>query len=434
MARTIRNQKLDTRTARLKLSARAEPYFESITPGCALGYRAGAGAWIARYYDPATQKKHHHAIGAADDIMDADGKVALSFAQAQEIAREWFKQIARQLNGEVIADSGRYTVSAALEDYFRDSERRGAKGVKKARSAARLHITPVLGASRVEKLTSNRLREWFSALSSKPKGLGVRKGLLKQREGKTDSPDRLRARKASANRVMTILKAALNHAYHEGVVSSDEAWRRVKPNREVDVAVISYLEMEQVHRLVNACEEPFRDIVRGALVTGARYGELTRMQVRDFNRDALSITVRESKAAKPRHIALNVEGLELFIQLTAKKSATDLIFVRQDGEAWGPSHQQRPLAQACERARIEPPATFHILRHTYASTLAMKGVPMGVIAAQLGHLDTRMTEKHYAHLAPNYVSETIRASMPSFGIVDTSNVTILQHRGLKSQK
>lgn len=42
----------------------------------------------------------------------------------------------------------------------------------------------------------------------------------------------------------------------------------------------------------------------------------------------------------------------------------------------------------------------------------MRGVPMGVIAAQLGHRDTRMTEKHYAHLAPNYVAQTIRANFP----------------------
>jgi integrase len=41
---------------------------------------------------------------------------------------------------------------------------------------------------------------------------------------------------------------------------------------------------------------------------------------------------------------------------------------------------------------------FHILRHTHGSHLAMNGVPLGVIAAQLGHADTRMTEKHYAHL------------------------------------
>jgi hypothetical protein len=41
---------------------------------------------------------------------------------------------------------------------------------------------------------------------------------------------------------------------------------------------------------------------------------------------------------------------------------------------------------------------------------------MGVIAEQLGHADTRMTEKHYAHLAPSYVADTIRAHFPILGI------------------
>jgi hypothetical protein len=41
-------------------------------------------------------------------------------------------------------------------------------------------------------------------------------------------------------------------------------------------------------------------------------------------------------------------------------------------------------------AKIEPAATFHILRHTYGSALAMKGVPMGVIAAQVLRRDGRL--------------------------------------------
>jgi hypothetical protein len=52
--------------------------------------------------------------------------------------------------------------------------------------------------------------------------------------------------------------------------------------------------------------------------------------------------------------------------------------------------------------------------------------PMGVVAAQLGHADTRMTEKHYAHLAPSYVSETIRANFPRLGIADENNVIPLR--------
>jgi integrase len=48
---------------------------------------------------------------------------------------------------------------------------------------------------------------------------------------------------------------------------------------------------------------------------------------------------------------------------------------------------------------------------------------MGVIAAQLGHADTRMTERHYANLSPSYVAETIRAAMPVLGIVEKSNLS-----------
>ena len=86
-------------------------------------------------------------------------------------------------------------------------------------------------------------------------------------------------------------------------------------------------------------------------------------------------------------------------------------------------HSYRVAVQrACKRAGIEPAIGFHILRHTHGSMLAMKGVPLGVIAKQLGHADTRVTERHYAHLAPSYVAETIRASFPNLGITDKSTV------------
>ena len=59
----------------------------------------------------------------------------------------------------------------------------------------------------------------------------------------------------------------------------------------------------------------------------------------------------------------------------------------------------------------------------------MRGVPMGIIAAQLGHADTRMTEKHYAHLAPSYVAETIRANFPNLGLAEVRNVVPLRVAG-----
>jgi integrase len=75
------------------------------------------------------------------------------------------------------------------------------------------------------------------------------------------------------------------------------------------------------------------------------------------------------------------------------------------------------MRAACEAAKIRPAIGFHILRHTHASRLAITGVASAVIAAQLGHSDTRMTERHYAHLAPSYIGQTVRAAFTSIGIV-----------------
>jgi integrase len=98
------------------------------------------------------------------------------------------------------------------------------------------------------------------------------------------------------------------------------------------------------------------------------------------------------------------------------------LLLRGNGRPWTKSQQQRPLAAASKAARIDPPINFHGLRHTYASRLAMRAVPLTVIAAQLGHSDTRMVEKHYGHLAPNYIADTVRTAFGRLGIVEPSNI------------
>ncbi|MGB8739442.1 MAG: site-specific integrase [Xanthobacteraceae bacterium] len=225
-----------------------------------------------------------------------------------------------------------------------------------------------------------------------------------------------------------MLKAALNRAYNAGRVPSDDAWRKVKPFKQTDQAIIGYLGEDEMRRLVNACDEEFRPLVQASLLTGCRYSELTNLTCQDFNRDNDTLTLRQTKSGRPRQVVLTDEGRALFMQWTRGRAAQERMFVRPDGNPWGASYQQRPLAAAAERAKIAPAPTFHILRHTHASTLAMRGVPMGVIAAQLGHQDTRMTEKHYAHLAPSYVADTIRAHFPILGVADDTTVVPMRRK------
>jgi integrase len=425
MPRTVRNPKLDSRSARSKLIGRREPYWTVISAGCALGYRKGAngGTWIARLRGDAGGQ-HYKALGAADDARDPDGLTVFNFGHAQAAAREFFTAKARELAGHAVAFSGPYTVGAALDDYFSERERRGSKGVRTDRYAADARIRPTLGDIEIAKLSTSRIRQWQSEVERAPKLQRTAKNAEKRNVVAVDSKDvdAVRARKATANRLLTILKAALNFAFHEGKAASDETWRKVKPAKEVDAPIIQFLSTAECVRLVNACKGNFRDLVRGALVTGCRYGELGRLRVGDFSREAGTVHVRLTKAGKARHVALNDEGRHLFERLTAGRNRGDLVFVRDDGEKWGPSHQQRPIEEASSVAKLDPSATFHILRHTYASALAARGVSMRVIADQLGHADTRMTERHYAHLAPSHVADTIRAALPGFGIDERSNI------------
>jgi integrase len=117
--------------------------------------------------------------------------------------------------------------------------------------------------------------------------------------------------------------------------------------------------------------------------------------------------------------------------LTSGLGRDDLILRHDDGSPWGPGHQFRRIADTCARAKINPPINFHLLRHTYASLAIGNGVPLMVVAKNLGHRDTKMVEKHYGHLAPSYVADEIRKGAPTFGIEPETDVVSIDERRTK---
>jgi integrase len=428
MARTARNSSLETRTARTRLRIRRTPYFAKIAKGLRLGYYRGsiAGSWVARCYRGAGVYATE-ALGVADDTLDADGVKVLDYWQAQEHARRWGER--QRLIAEGMVREGTYTVADAVADYLAEiaAEKRPTS-VRNAKYIFDASILPDLGTLQLEKLTADRLTRWRNKLATQPKRVRSKRTATEPAtRDVADDEDARRARKATANRILTMLKAALNRAFQAGRASSDSAWRKVKPFRRVDEAVVRYLSVAEARRLVRACLEDFRKMVQAALLTGCRYSELARLRCDDFNADSGTLAIRLSKG-KIRHVVLTEEGRAAFADWTMDRAHSDNVFLRADGEVWGTSHQKRPLDEASHRAGISPSVNFHILRHTHGSHLAMSGVPMGVVAAQLGHADTRMTEKHYAHLAPSYVAQTIRANFPVLNLSEKSQIVPLRKR------
>ncbi len=450
MPRSVADTPLTTRTARERLATRHQPYWRGIEAGAALGYRKGAtaGVWLVRIADPSAGGGYRQAsLGRADDTLEADGVETLNYRQADANARNWIARhhrVAAGMEPEPAAGpAAPYTVADAIADYLADYKARGGKAVRTTRQVAETHILPTLAKTTVGRLNRYQLKTWHRAVAAAPARLRAKAGEVRHRDTDGDA-DAGRRRRSSANRVLTVLKAALNHARAEGKVSCpSDAWGDIKPFREVDRAKVRYLLDDEITRLVNACPPDFRSIVTGALMTGCRYGELCVMKVGDFDSQAWTVTICISKSGKPRHIALTEEGREFFEGAAAGKAADARLFDRDQvvaqatrekpartvRAAWGDSDQFRPIGAACVAANIAPAISFHELRHTYASRLAMRGVPMGVIAAQLGHSDTRMTERHYAHLSPSYVAETVRQSFGTLGIVPKTTIKPIRQTG-----
>ena len=86
------------------------------------------------------------------------------------------------------------------------------------------------------------------------------------------------------------------------------------------------------------------------------------------------------------------------------------------------------MADAVARAKIKPAISFHGLRHTWATLAVMNGVPLMVVARNLGHADTRMVERHYGHLREDYVTDEIRKGAPRFGKMQAAKVVSLGRR------
>jgi integrase len=406
MPRTLRDSKLDTREARLRLKVRPKPFWRLIEPGLHVGYRRLAGrpgSWCVRRYVGAQQYAVESLKAVADDYSEANGHDVLDFKQAQRRALDHKPKVA----------AGAITVADALKQYLADLAHRG-RPTKDTSYRIDALIAPALGTIAVEALTTEQVRAWHAGLAKAPARHGR----------KDDDGEAQRRRRSSANRTLTTLRAALNLAYREGKVPSDAAWRRVRAFRGVDAARLRYLSVDEAKRLINACPGDFRMLVVAALQTGMRYGELSRLQARDFNPDADTVTVRQSKSGKVRHVVLTDEGAALFRQWCAGKAGGALVLTR-GGEPWGKSNQDIPMRAACIRARIEPPANFHALRHTYASLAIMAGAPLLVVARNLGHRDTRMVEHHYGHLSPSYTADAIRRAAPRFGVEPDKKITAL---------
>ena len=325
MARAVRKTSLETRTARLKLPVARKPLFIRIGPGLSLGYRRNqvAGTWVLRIAD-GKGGAITRAIGTADDFTEADGATVLNFWQAQDKAQS----VARNSNGSVVAKP--LTVRRAAEVYLEKLEAKNLRTARDTRGRLSLHFLNKFGDALVTNLTKSKLEGWLNSMALK-----------------SQDREAVRRRKDTANRVLSMVKALLNHALRDPAngITDDHAWRLVKPYHGVATPRATHFSEAQARALIEATpDREFADLLTAGFLTGARYGELIACSVRDFDETARTLSV-DGKTG-PRTIILQPEAVSFFKTACGERGADGPLLRRGDGARWNRSHQQRRMALA----------------------------------------------------------------------------------------
>jgi integrase len=188
-------------------------------------------------------------------------------------------------------------------------------------------------------------------------------------------------------------------------------WKGVKGLRNIDPPEDTFPTLDECRRLARRAPAQFRPLVEATFQTGAAYGELIALQVKDYRADSGHVVVFDSKP-RNRALPLTPDGMALFDELTAGRKGDEYIFTRK-GLPWKKSEQKRPMTEANRLAKISPPITLTKLRKAYGSLLLNAGVSLDVVAKAMGHSDTRITKRHYSRLLQGTIDDQIRAALPS---------------------
>lgn len=385
MARSIRSNALEARSNRLKLPVAREPAWVRIGDGLSLGYRRNrtAGTWVARIAD-GKGGYERKAIGTADDYEDANGKDVLGYWQATEAARKLHR-------GDAETPAPILTVADALDRYADDLATRG--GDKGNVTRLRSNLSPALLKRPVGLLDVTELRKWRDAAAK-------------------------RMAPASVNRLATILKAVLNLAAAKDARLSTRPWEiALAALPEATAANNVVLPEAMIRQLVQAAREQgaeFGLLVETLALTGARYSQLARCQVRDLVGERLMIPSSakgQKKRASRTPIPIPAALADKLRVAGAERPQSAPLLVKPSGEAWAKSDHARPFKRAIEAIGEDPErVSSYALRHSHITAQLLAGLPVQLVA-RLHDTSASQIERHYASEITSHSDELVRGAM-----------------------
>lgn len=292
------------------------------------------------------------------------------------------------MQGESISaerEKPKHTLESFAPDWLENYVRVNAKpsGYRTKESVMRVHLLPFFGKKELGEIT-NRDIEAYKA-----------KKLKEKYHPKT------------VNDQVSVLSRCLEVAIEWDLIESKPRIKRLKqPQPKTD-----RLNHDELERLLEDMEEPmWNRMVIVAVNTGMRLGELLGLHWSDVDFGKRQIAVSKSmvrgvistpKNNKTRYIGMN----RIVFDALQSVSSHGRVFDVPNADHITYDRTRRAIHRICKRTGVRK-IGWHILRHTFASRLAEKGVPLRVVQDLMGHSTIAMTER-YAHLMPSSLNSAV---------------------------
>ncbi|MDD5748382.1 MAG: tyrosine-type recombinase/integrase [Actinomycetota bacterium] len=153
------------------------------------------------------------------------------------------------------------------------------------------------------------------------------------------------------------------------------------------------LSREEIKNIIDAIRNPkHKLIISLAYGAGLRISEVVNLKVKDVNLEELTIHLKNAKGKKDR-ITIFPEKIKTKLQnLIAGKNLNDYLFESERGGKLTERTAQKVFENALQKAGIKKDATFHSLRHSFATHLLENGVDVRYVQELLGHQNIRTTQ------------------------------------------
>lgn len=372
----------------------------------------GATRWVARWRDP-SGKEHSKSFGMRREAV----------AHVQDMGR------AMRIGADPTADD-KVTVRELMTLWIEDRTIRPASLALYTRTRDK-HLGP-LAEWPTKDVTPQAVRDWQNQLRTCRSWLSKDDTGMSPRYVQTAASHLRSAYKWGIENEL-VAKNSVRVERVQAAVEPDDV-----PTMEEIQAVIdraraggaTYTEVkakgEEPRKLVLRPDPVFADMLTVAAFTGLRIGELCGLLVEEVNLNLGVVQVRKQLDKRPPHgrvalksknsrrdVPISAELRPVLERLAAGRMPGEFLFTNRDGRPFLPSGAGDKALRVATFEKA-PRVHFHALRHHFASSLLLSGVPVPDVARVLGHTPAQLL-KTYAHALPGSGDRVAAAISSSVG-------------------